>query len=411
MLPPSRNDGKSANSDASGLRKVASTPPSCSDNPPMPKLDQIDPDSFTMSFGDHLDDLRSRVIKAIIVPVPLMIAMYPFADELLAIICEPLRSALRRYELDDRLQVLGPAEALMTQIKISVLAAIALSTPWILWQAWQFIRPGLYKQERRFVYFLIPGSFLLSLAGVAVFYFLMLPFILIVLVGFGTKLDDNWSLDSLREPDAPLVDPLIIPRLPILPSPPEHIEAGMWWLSADHELIFVVPSERGIIPPARASDADGSPTRQHGNAPAEGETAESSEPATPPLALELRRIPLLRSTAITQEFRLTTYVDFVLMFLFGMIIAFQTPLVMLLLGWMNLASVSWLRQHRKHALFVTAIAAAVITPTIDPWSMIAMWIPLYLLFEVGILLMQWVPASRLASGSVFDRRPPRGHSS
>jgi len=364
----------------------------------MAKLDQIDPDSFTMSFGDHLDDLRSRVIKAIIVPIPLMIAMYPFADELLGIICAPLRSALRRYELDDRLQVLGPAEALMTQIKISVLAAVALSTPWILWQAWQFIRPGLYKQERRFVYFLIPGSFFLSLAGMAVFYFLMLPFILIVLVGFGTKLDDNLSIDAFRKPDAPHVDPDLVPVLPILSGPPDELRAGMSWLSTEHELFIVVPKERGILPQKSEPQSE--------------DASASADSTAPPAALELeiRRIPLLRSTAISQEFRLTTYVDFVLMFLFGMIIAFQTPLVMLLLGWMNLASVDWLRKRRKYALFITAVAAAVITPTIDPWSMMAMWIPMYLLFEVGIVLMRWVPASRIASGSVFDRRPPRAHS-
>jgi sec-independent protein translocase protein TatC len=372
----------------------------------MPPLDQIDPDSYTMSFGDHLEELRSRVIKAVIIPIPLMIAMYPLADDLLAILCEPLRSALRSYQLDDRLQVLGPAEALMTQIKISVLAAIALSTPWILWQAWQFIRPGLYKQERRFVYFLIPGSFLLSLAGIAVFYFLMLPFILLVLVGFGTNLDEEWTFQP-REPNAPRIDPQVVPRIPILPGPPEEIEAGMWWITPDHELIFVVPKQRGIVPPA-IEQAEGEPVSQpESDTPAGEDATEAPAGSAPGIELELRRIPLLRTTALTQEFRLTTYVDFVLMFLFGMIIAFQTPLVMLLLGWMNLASVDWLRKRRKHALFITAIAAAVITPTVDPWSMLAMWIPMYLLFEFGIVLMRWVPASRVSSGSVFDRRPRR----
>ncbi len=381
----------------------------------MPPLDQIDPDSYTMSFGDHLDELRSRVIKALILPIPLMTVMYFFADEMLAILCAPLRTALRAYELDDRLQVLGPAEALMTQLKISIIAALILSAPWMLWQAWQFIRPGLHKQERRFVYFLIPGSFFLSLAAVAVFYFIMLPFILIVLVRFGTKMDDNW-MESLRAPaHAPAVDVTTIPVLPILPAPPamEDWRIGMMWLSPDHDLIIVVPSERGVAPEGEADEETEEAAGEGDDTPAPEIGAEADESGTqeaPPVQLELRRIPLLKQSALTQEFRLTTYVDFVLMFLFGMVIAFQTPLVMLLLGWMNLASSDWLKKRRKHALFITAIAAAIITPTVDIVSMLMMWIPMYLLFEVGLLLMQFVPARKVAAGSIFDRRPRRGES-
>ncbi|MGI9014785.1 MAG: twin-arginine translocase subunit TatC [Phycisphaerales bacterium] len=362
----------------------------------MPPLDQISVDeTATMSFGDHLDELRSRLMKALILPLPLMFVTYFFSAEILDLICRPLRSALRAAGLNDRLQVLSPTEALMTQIKISVITALILAAPWILWQAWQFIRPGLHRKERRFVYFLIPGSAVMTAAGLAVYYFIMLPLVLYVLVGFGTVLDDELSLAALKQeqaaveadiaaeidagtvaPTTPTTTPTLgqLLNVPILAFPPDKLEPGMCWLTRHHELIIVVPAVLGADPTTLPRDEAGNY--------AEG-------------ALELRRILLVKSTAISQEFRLSTYVSFVMLFALGMVIAFQTPLVMLLLGWMNLASVHWLRANRKYALFGTAVLGAVLTPA-DPGSMVAMWVPLYLLFEFGILLMALLPAKKIA---------------
>jgi len=343
----------------------------------MPPLDQIGhDDGAAMSFGDHLDELRARLIRALIVPIPLMFLTYAFSRPLMALIVDPIREALRDNDLPDALQVLGPAEALLTQLKISILAAVLLSLPWILWQAWQFIRPGLYKRERRFVYFLVPGSTLLTAAGILLFYLVMLPFVLLVLIRFGTVLDDEMTVESLRAGAG--ADAVVIERsplsLPLLNAPPKEIQPGDVWLQPDEGIIIAVPVEGDASTPDAASGA------------------------LPPVAVELRKIPLYRQSAIAQEFRLTYYINFVLMMMFGMVIAFQTPLVMLLLGWLDLVRAKSLRKNRKMALFVTAIVAAVLTPTTDPWSMLAMWVPLYLLFELGIVLMVWFPAKRVAEG-------------
>jgi sec-independent protein translocase protein TatC len=358
----------------------------------MPPLDQIGhDDGAAMSFGDHLDELRSRLIRALIVPVPLMFLTYAFSRPLMALIVDPIREALRDNDLPDALQVLGPAEALLTQLKISILAAVLLSLPWILWQAWQFIRPGLYKRERRFVYFLVPGSTLLTAAGILLFYLVMLPFVLLVLIRFGTVLDDEMTVESLRAgagADAVVVErsPL---RLPVLDAPPKEIQPGDVWLQPNEGIIVALPAEGGA-----STSAAGDPTSG----------------AAPPVAGELRKIPLYRQSAIAQEFRLTYYINFVLMMMFGMVIAFQTPLVMLLLGWLDLVRAKSLRKNRKMALFVTAIVAAVLTPTTDPWSMLAMWVPLYLLFELGIVLMVWFPAKRVAEGVLGGEKPEAGRS-
>ncbi len=345
------------------------------------RLDQIDPDAATMSFGDHLEELRRRVILALIIPLPLAIATYFVSGGLLRWICAPLRSALRRHGLPESLQVLGPAEALMTQIKISIIAALILSAPWVFWQAWLFVRPGLYRHERRFVYFLIPGSAILTTAGVSVFYWLFLPLVLTVLVSFGSVLDDEMSFEALKEqavaaaPEEPLPPAM---NLPILATPPREMKPGDVWLTPDHELMIVVPRDRGMDPAHAPKDANGDPL---------------------PVPLEVRRIPLVRSTAISQEFRLTSYVNFVLLLMLGMVLAFQTPLVMLLLGWLDILRPDTLRRNRKYALFWSAVLGAVLTPA-DPWSMLAMMIPLYVLFELGLVMMTVFPASRIAGKPV-----------
>jgi sec-independent protein translocase protein TatC len=81
----------------------------------------------------------------------------------------------------------------------------------------------------------------------------------------------------------------------------------------------------------------------------------------------------------------------------GIVIAFQMPLVILLMGWMGLASADWLRAKRKYALVICAVVSAMITPA-DAVSMVMMLVPLYALYELGILLMVLAPASAVAQG-------------
>ena len=114
------------------------------------------------------------------------------------------------------------------------------------------------------------------------------------------------------------------------------------------------------------------------------------------------QLPMEGTGAIWQVFRLTSYINFVLILLLGITIAFQMPLVIVLLGWVGIVSVDGLKRNRKWALLVCGILAAITTPA-DVLSMILMLIPLYLLYEFGIILLQVVPASRLAGSSEARR--------
>ena len=81
--------------------------------------------------------------------------------------------------------------------------------------------------------------------------------------------------------------------------------------------------------------------------------------------------------------------------MFAIAVAFQLPMVMLLLGWIGAVTPDWLRKNRRYAILILAIISALITPQ-DVISMLMMLVPLYLLYELGIQLIVWVPMSKVA---------------
>ncbi len=82
------------------------------------------------------------------------------------------------------------------------------------------------------------------------------------------------------------------------------------------------------------------------------------------------------------------FISFSLLFIFAFGIIFELPLIMILLGRIGLVEVRWLTRYRRYAILVIAIVSAVLTPTPDAFNMMLMAVPLYLLFEIGILGMR-----------------------
>ena len=122
-------------------------------------------DAATMSIGDHIEDLRKRIIWSIIPPLPLAVLFFLFADPIVRWFLVPLYNVLDKHGLPTHVQVLSPPEFLMVEMKIAIGAAILVAGPWILFQLWKFVSPGLHEHERRLVYFLIPGSVILCVTG------------------------------------------------------------------------------------------------------------------------------------------------------------------------------------------------------------------------------------------------------
>jgi hypothetical protein len=113
-------------------------------------------------------------------------------------------------------------------------------------------------------------------------------------------------------------------------------------------------------------------------------------------------LPAAPTATISQQFRLSEYINFVLVLAAGTVIGFQMPLVIMLLGWIGVASPQWFRQQRRYAMFACAAAAAIITPSSDLISMLILMLPLYALYELGILLLVIAPASKVAQGRVLS---------
>ncbi|MHC5008701.1 MAG: twin-arginine translocase subunit TatC [Planctomycetota bacterium] len=343
------------------------------------------PENFSMSFGDHLEELRRRILLALVVPLPLALLLFFVSDPIIVRLYVPLDSVLEAFDLPRRLQALGPAEVLGIKIKLSLILAAVLSAPWIIWQLWKFVQPGLYGPEQRFVHFLMPGSAVLTLTGLALMYFVMLPLMLQVLVLFGASLSVGGAGDAQdpRVTEILSAEPTIALRL----ENPETPVIGDVWLRWPQMELFVAVE----APPPEVE-----PDQEGGNPP----------PVLSPGAVEVVHVRQWRDSMIAQEFRLTTYINFVLLLMLGIVLAFQMPLVILLMGWMGLVTASGLRAKRKFAIFICAAVAAMITPA-DALSMLMMLVPLVALFELSIVLLVFAPASAVAEGTVLKRFRPR----
>lgn len=100
------------------------------------------------------------------------------------------------------------------------------------------------------------------------------------------------------------------------------------------------------------------------------------------------------SAEIENQISLNSYIDNFMMLVLCMGLAFELPLVTWLLSLLGLVNKSFLRKYRRHAIVLIVIAAAVITPTGDPFTLSIVAIPLYLLYEMSILMIKDKTARR-----------------
>jgi sec-independent protein translocase protein TatC len=137
-----------------------------------------------MSFFEHLVDLRKRLINsAIAIALGAMIGV-SISQKVIGFISRPMQEALRKQHLDDRLIYTSPAGLINIIITFGIYIGVVLAAPYVLYQVWLFIAPGLYKHERKAVSVFIGSSVFLFLAGISFGYFIMLPYMLDFLVGF-----------------------------------------------------------------------------------------------------------------------------------------------------------------------------------------------------------------------------------
>ncbi len=120
----------------------------------------------------HLVELRSRVLKMVVAVLLIFICLVPFADTIFTLTAEPLMARLPEGTSMIATQVASP---FLTPFKLALAVAVFLAMPFLLYQAWSFIAPGLYKHERRLMMPLMASSIVLFYSGVAFAYYVVFP--------------------------------------------------------------------------------------------------------------------------------------------------------------------------------------------------------------------------------------------
>jgi len=137
----------------------------------------------TMSFFDHLVELRKRIISSLLAIGVGMIVGLLIAKRFIYLIITPELEALRANGLAEKLYYTHPAGGVSLIISLGLYLGIVIAMPWVLYQIWLFVAPGLYKHERRAVASFIGASMFLFLSGIAFGYFFMLRQLLTRVIG------------------------------------------------------------------------------------------------------------------------------------------------------------------------------------------------------------------------------------
>jgi sec-independent protein translocase protein TatC len=167
-----------------------------------------DPFAHTrMTLGDHLAELKKRLFRGLLVLIVTFVVCLVFNERIRAVILGPFHQLVAevnatnleacqakvasdpslqekffepdgtfRYQVQDRLIVQSPTEAMWFVLKIAGFAALALGGPFLLWQLWQFVAAGLYPKEKRWVFWFFPPALILFVAGIVFAFTLIVPY-------------------------------------------------------------------------------------------------------------------------------------------------------------------------------------------------------------------------------------------
>ena len=236
------------------------------------------------SFIAHLVELRTRLLHSVVAVLLIFIGLFPWASDLYTVLAHPL---LARLPKGGQMIATDVTTPFFVPLKVALMAAFLIALPYILYQIWRFVAPGLYEHEKRLVWPLITASTTLFFSGMAFAYFVVFP----VVFGFITA------------------------------SAPQGV--------------------------AVMTDID-------------------------------------------------KYLSFVITMFMAFGMTFQVPVAVVVLVRMGFVSVEKLRESRPYAVVGAFIIGAIFTPP-DVVSQLMLAMPLWLLFEAGILVASWLkPAAKAA---------------
>jgi len=140
-----------------------------------------------MSFLEHLEELRQRLVRSVISIVVAFGICFYFADNIYAYLAKPLTDTLRALHMSDKLVYTNPIDPFNLYIKLAAMAGLFLASPYVLYQLWLFISPGLYRNEKRYVWPFVVLTSGLFISGGLFAYKLAFPPALKFLLTFGRR--------------------------------------------------------------------------------------------------------------------------------------------------------------------------------------------------------------------------------
>ena len=239
-----------------------------------------------MTFWDHLDELRSVIIRILVITVAAGAVIFCLKEELFAIVLAPRSSDFITYRLMGvepfkiSLMNTGLTEQFMIHLKTAMYAGVLVASPYIIYLLFRFVSPALYDNERKYATTLVGSGYLMFMLGTLLNYFLIFP--------------------------------LTVKFL------------GTYQVSED----------------------------------------------------------------VANMLTLQSYMDTLMMMSLVMGIVFELPVVSWLLGKMGLINASIMRTWRKHAIVAILVVSAIITPTTDAFTLFIVALPIWLLYEVSILIVR-----------------------
>lgn len=244
-------------------------------------------DDGSLTFWDHLDVLRSSIIRMIVAAVVMGIVAFFLKDWLFDIVLAPKDSNFITYRLlgiepfSIQLVNTGLTEQFMIHMKVALMAGILVASPYIIYTLFRFVSPALYENERRHSVRITVAAYVMFLVGVVVNFFLIFPLTVRFL--------------------------------------------GTYKVSEE----------------------------------------------------------------VVTMLTITSYIDTLLMMSLVFGIIFEIPVVSWLLAKAGMLKSSWMTKYRRHAIVAILIIAAIITPTADIMTLVIVSLPIWLLYEVSILLVRY----------------------
>ncbi|MGO9088097.1 MAG: twin-arginine translocase subunit TatC [Candidatus Sulfotelmatobacter sp.] len=153
----------------------------------------------TMGFLDHLEELRKRIVYSIGAVAVGMVVCWGYRERIYAIMQTPIVNVLRKHKLPEKLVYLNPTDPFNLYLKIAALAGLFLTSPFVLYQVWMFISPGLYRREKKYVFPFMFSTITLFTLGGYFGYKIAYPRALEFLIDFGQQFQPTITISEYTQ--------------------------------------------------------------------------------------------------------------------------------------------------------------------------------------------------------------------